>query len=900
MDSGLDLVTKFVIHQHHHGVFHDLAARAAKELDADIVLVCEVFPHIPLVTFGDSSGEADSLDSTTVSPEADANTLGVYAKSDEIRNKILELKRLKKGWIQLFSNCTFLNKVIKGDTVFSQTSDSKKHFMDNISIENFVGVPLKDLKHESNTVIGAIIAANYKSDINSVTFSATVDLSRVLLSTTIHARMHHMYSSVINQMQTPIIVFQRRPTSVEDAQAPATLDDLSHFYCLTYNVAFRDRVMKHKTSEIVGAGLFQCFPQMKYNPNIIEPLLNLFQSMQQNNINLEATEYEDLFVERDTYTIKFCKVDSLTFILSIEDISDQLRAKMMAEEIAQAKEQFVANVSHEIRTPLNGILGYIAMMSDPNETQTLTDYQRNCFAQIKDCSMNLLYIMNDILDFSKLNADQMQLKEEPFELAELLEKSYDVILPSAHEKGLEGAFLIDPNVPPRMKGDFKKIRQIILNLLSNGVKFTHRGRVDTMVKLVKDDVTGEDMDVRGRHTIEFCIQDTGIGITAKDQSKLFKPFSQIDQSNKKIYQGTGLGLIISKKLVELMGGKIWVKSDEGEGSRFYFTIKMEEARSSSPEAQSQWLPLLKDCCVLVVDDHATNRITISSHLLRWGMKPVVCGSADEALLYLRGGVMDFNMALIDMRMPKMDGNELATKISVIAPNLPLVAISSSPVGTNDINRIFKFYLNKPIRHRQLFNVCVAVIKKANKKKKEIEVKKEPKGLKSPTSITNSRFPTKNPSYPSLDPELTTATPSASTSRIYNIPSKCNRLNRSFLIAEDLSTNQRVAVGFLTKLGFSEFKIAEDGQATMEAIKSQHFDVILMDLKMPKIDGFETTKLLRKFYKSHRPGQAKPFIIALTANAMAGVKEKCAEAGMDAYVTKPIDINELAEILNNCP
>jgi signal transduction histidine kinase/DNA-binding response OmpR family regulator len=711
-----------------------------------------------------------------------------------------------------------------------------------------------------------------------------------------HHRMHHVYSSVVNQIQSPIIVFQRRPNAIEDHYDSTTLEDMGHFYCLTYNATFRERIMKNKIKDLVGASFFQCFPQLKHNDNLVAPLLKLFQvGAPQNTVVLESVEYEDMFVDRDVYTVKFCKVDSVTFIFSIEDLSDQLRAKMLAEEIAQAKEQFVANVSHEIRTPLNGILGYIAMMADANEMGGMSEYQRNCFSQIKDCSMNLIYIMNDILDFSKLNADQMQLKEEPFELSELLEKSYDVILPNAHEKGLQGAFLIDPNVPPRMKGDFKKIRQIILNLLSNGVKFTHRGRVDTTVKLVKDDVTGDDIDVRGRHTIEFCVQDTGIGISEKDQSKLFKPFSQIDQSNKKIYQGTGLGLIISKKLVELMGGQIWVKSEESEGSRFYFTLKLEEARSSSPETQSQWLPILKDRCVLVVDDHATNRITISSYLLRWGMKPVVCGSAEEALLYLRGGVMEFHMALIDMRMPKMDGNELAEKIKNIAPNLSLVAISSSPVGTNDLYKGFAFYLNKPIRHRQLFNVCVAVIKKlVNKKKKEVLTPTTPPIVStSPITEHNDilKPPKKKPSF-QIDPEI------RSRPDIYNIPPKCNRTERTFLIAEDLATNQRVAIGFLKKLGFSDWKIAEDGASALDAVKKQHFDVILMDLKMPKNDGFETTKLIRQFYKNNRPNHKKPFVIALTANAMSGVKDKCSEAGMDAYVTKPIDINELAEILNS--
>ena len=493
--------------------------------------------------------------------------------------------------------------------------------------------------------------------------------------------------------------------------------------------------------------------------------------------------------------------------------------------------------------------------------------------------MNLLSIMNDILDFSKLNADQMQLKSEPFELSELLEKSYDVILPSAHDKGLEGAFLIDANVPPTFKGDFKKLRQILLNLLSNGIKFTPRGRVDTTVKMVRDDVTGADIDVRGRHTLEFCVHDTGIGISSKDQTKLFKSFSQIDQSHRKIYQGTGLGLVISRKLVELMGGKIWVESNVGDGSRFYFTVKLEEARVE--EIQSKYLPIIKDKMVLVVDDHATNRITISSYLLRWGMKPVICGSAEEALLYLRGSVMQFDMALIDMRMPKMDGNELASKIHSLVPTLPLVAISSQPLGptgTKEINQFFLFYLSKPIRHRQLFNVCVAVIKRARVSK-----------IRSPPSaIAKLQLQNASPPIDHLPP------PKLERKYVYNMPAPCLAPTRSFLIVEDLVTNQRVVIGFLQKLGFSDFTIADDGIAALNLLRQRKFDVILMDLKMPGIDGFETTRRIRQMYKDRAQG---PFIIALTANAMNGVREKCVDAGMDAYMTKPIDMSELAQILN---
>jgi signal transduction histidine kinase/CheY-like chemotaxis protein len=703
--------------------------------------------------------------------------------------------------------------------------------------------------------------------------------------------MQAVFASVVDNIQTPIIVFQKRPSATNDAT------NLANFRCLVHNRAFSDNVLKGQEINIIGASLFQSFPQLQHTEKVLKPLRNVVSDqIEMRSTTLQAVEYEDMLVDKNVYTIKFCKVDDRTFIMTIDNISDQIRAKILAEDIAQAKEQFVANVSHEIRTPLNGILGYIAMMSDPKETETLTDYQRNCFTQIKECSMNLLYIMNDILDFSKLNADQMQLKEAPFDLSEVLERSYDVVLPSAHEKGIEGAFLIDPNVPPRVKGDFKKLRQVLLNLLSNGVKFTYRGRVDTTVKLAKDEATGEELDVRGRYTLEFCVQDTGIGISKRNQKKLFKAFSQIDQSNKKIYQGTGLGLIISRKLVQLMGGKIWVESEEGEGSRFFFTIKLEEARATSTESHDKWLPLLKDKNVLVVDDHATNRITIASHLVQWGMKPLVCGSAEEALLYIRGGVVNFDLALLDMRMPRMDGNELATKIIQLAPTLPLVAISSTPMGPKDINRNFSFYISKPIKHRQLFNICLTIIKRAKPK--------DPTGSppccptippqRSPVAARPLIGVVEDFTSLPIDPEL-----SSKYSHLYSsIPEPCKQPNRSFLIAEDLYTNQRVAIGFLEKLGFKDFTVAEDGLETLEKVEKRHFDVILMDLKMPRLDGYQTTKRIRQLYKTKRKHQRQPFIIALTANAMGGVREKCAEAGMDAYVSKPIDMAELASILND--
>jgi CheY-like chemotaxis protein len=246
--------------------------------------------------------------------------------------------------------------------------------------------------------------------------------------------------------------------------------------------------------------------------------------------------------------------------------------------------------------------------------------------------------------------------------------------------------------------------------------------------------------------------------------------------------------------------------------------------------------------------------------------------------------MQFDMALLDMRMPKMDGNELAIQIARLEPSLPLIAISSAPLGPRQISREFSHYLTKPIKHRQLFNVCVSVMKK------------RPDELVMATASPVTQRCLK-PLSPKLIPKQQLLDPELRLTTMYSIPGPCKGRDRSFLIAEDLFTNQRVAIGFLEKLGFHDFTVAEDGLTTLDKVRQRHYDVVLMDLKMPKMDGFETTQRIRKFYQTTREHLRQPYIIALTANAMGGVREKCAEAGMDAYVTKPIDMSELAQILN---
>ena len=650
-----------------------------------------------------------------------------------------------------------------------------------------------------------------------------------------------MFQSLVDNLARPIIVFQ-------------TITPIESSKCVYLNKAMTELC---GGVSMVGAKFGEAFPG----------LLKLYKTKHADV--LEAVSYEDKYVPRDLYTVIFHTLDSAKLAIKIEHISDELKAKRLADEMTETKEQFVANISHEIRTPLNGIIGYISMLTDPKELSSLSDYQKNCVEQIHDCSMTLLAIMNDILDFSKLNADQMELQSAPFDLAECLEKSYDVIKPSANQKGLDAAFYIYPNVPPRIKGDFKRLRQVLLNLLSNGIKFTKRGRIDTTVALVYDPVTKTELDTHGCYTIEFTVEDTGMGISAANQLKLFKSFSQIDQSSQKSHSGTGLGLVISKKLIELMGGDIRVESAEGEGTKFIFTIKAEEARAISADTNDEFLPLLKDKSVLIVDDHVTNRITIASNLVQWGMKPFVCGSAEEALLYLRSGILQFEFALIDMRMPKMDGNELADKIKDIEPELPLIAISSTVLSASStLNKNFSFYLSKPIKSRQLFNVCVATIKKLSQQ----HPSHPPSPVASPVVVVN------NHSYPLLS---------------------CLQHGRSVLIAEDLETNQRVIKGYLEKLGFSDFGLAQDGKEAIEAVRARHYDIIMMDLKMPIIDGFDATKRIRKFYKKYSNySKTQPYIVALTANTSGNIKEKCIEAGMDAYICKPINIMELANILND--
>lgn len=910
-----NIIVKYVDKECNGSVFHELAAVTGQVANASLVLIAESFQYSSgsIATLSAALNLSDSDErNRTGEPEAasksltefDLHTLGVYC--DDATKSVMEnfKQHVRKengcsaGWIR---RTGVLSNVCRGETLvlMSEQEVQASPILQQIPtqhpvVKNAIAMPLFDLKSEE--VLGVLAIANFPTtdaDSNGELLLARlkpiVNTTQMILSSHVHQTLKEISTSVVDHIQVPIIVFRRRPCT-EGVRVPREALDLVHFHCFTHNKAFTDQMLRGRLSSVIGYRLFQCFPQLEHTPNVLEALLGIFSDHTSNRSSacLEAVDYEDMLVPRNTYTIKFCEVDENTFICSVENISDQIRAKVLAEEIAQAKEQFVANVSHEIRTPLNGIMGYISMMSDPKEITRLSDYQRNCLSQIKDCSMSLLYIMNDILDFSKLNADQMKLHEEAFEVTDLLEKSYDVVLPTAHDKGLEMAFFVDPNVPPRVKGDFKKLRQILLNLLSNGVKFTHRGRVDTTVKLIKDPVTNDDLDVRGRYTVEFCVQDSGIGISARDLRKLFKPFSQIDQSDKKIYQGTGLGLIISKKLIELMGGSIRVESSVGEGSKFIFDVKLEEARSTSPETQSRWLPILKDRSVLIVDDHATNRITISTYLLRWGMKPVVCSSGEEALMYVRGGVMPFDFALIDMRMPKMDGNSLAVRMKQLVPDLPLIAISSAPVAPEAIDKGFSFYLTKPIKYRQLFNVCVAVVKKISTSNSiSIATKKISAPILNPPP--KSKF---------LSPDSDDYKSPSERYSLSPVVTECQRCDRSVLIAEDLYTNQQVAIGFLEKLGFKNISIAEDGIAALDAVKAHHYDIILMDLKMPRMDGFEASKRIRSYYLQHRSHEREPFIIAVTANAMSGVREKCADAGMDAYITKPIDMKELASLLND--